>query len=186
MGLRMSLHDIEAGNTDQGSRNHHTPSRPVSTLRPVRYLAWGIIIGITLGIGTSELWHRNNPKPNSAAAAASQSSIKSDFELVDHTGKPVTDEDYRGKWLLVFFGFTNCPDICPTALNEIAVVMDNLGKRAAKVQPLFITVDPEQDTPERMAEFVSAFDPRITGLTGTLEQIKASAKSFKVYFAKEA
>ena len=186
MGLRMSSHDIDTGNTDHRSRNHHAPSRAGSALRPVRYLAWGIIIGITLGFGASELWHRNNPAPTPAAAEVIQSSIKSDFALVDHTGNPVTDENYRGKWLLVFFGFTNCPDVCPTALDEIAVVMDNLGEKAAKVQPLFVTVDPERDTPARMAEFVGAFDPRITGLTGTLEQIKASTKSFKVYFAKEA
>tara|TARA_R110000787_G_scaffold143488_5_gene257258 strand:+ start:36532 stop:37134 length:603 start_codon:yes stop_codon:yes gene_type:complete len=151
----------------------------------VRYLAWGIIIGITLGFGASEFWHRDRSRLAPTATEAIRDSIKSDFALVDHTGKSVTDENYRGKWLLVFFGFTNCPDVCPTALNEIAQIIENLGEKAAKVQPLFITIDPERDTPERMAEFVSAFDPRITGLTGTPEQIKASTKSFKVYYAKE-
>ncbi len=181
----MSSHDIDTGNTDHRSRNHHAPSRPGSALRPVRYLAWGIIIGITLGFGASEFWHRDRSRLAPTATEAIRDSIKSDFALVDHTGKSVTDENYRGKWLLVFFGFTNCPDVCPTALNEIAQIIENLGEKAAKVQPLFITIDPERDTPERMAEFVSAFDPRITGLTGTPEQIKASTKSFKVYYAKE-
>ena len=178
MGLRMSSHDIDTA-------SHHAPNRPGSALRPVRYLLWGIIIGITLGFGASELWHRDYSGSAPDAPEVIRDTIKSDFALVDHTGKSVTDENYRGKWLLVFFGFTNCPDVCPTALNEIAVVMDNLGDKAARVQPLFITVDPERDTPERMAEYVGAFDSRITGLTGTPEQIKASTKSFKVYYVKE-
>jgi len=181
----MSTHDTDTGNVGNDSLDRHPPSRAGSALRPVRYLAWGVIIGITLGFGAAELWHRNNPDPVPVAAEVLRSSIKSDFSLVDHTGKLVTDEDYRGKWLLVFFGFTNCPDVCPTALNEIAEVMERLGKNAEKVQPLFITVDPERDTPDRMAEFVAAFDPRIIGLTGTPDQIKASTKSFKVYYGKE-
>ena len=181
------MQDTKATNTIKGddSSGGSTSSRRGPALRPVRYLAWGILIGITLGFGASELWHQDRSRLAPTATEAIRDSIKSDFALIDHTGKSVTDENYRGKWLLVFFGFTNCPDVCPTALNEIAQIMENLGEKAAKVQPLFITVDPERDTPERMAEFVSAFDPRITGLTGTLEQIKASTKSFKVYYAKE-
>src|SRR5688572_18604938 len=74
--------------------------------------------------------------------------IESEFSLVDHTGKPVTDEDFKGKWQLVFFGFTFCPDICPTTLNDVSMVLEKLGDEAEQVQPLFITVDPERDTPE--------------------------------------
>lgn len=185
MGLQMSSRDTDTVNTENGSWDNNAPMTPEPVLRKVRYLAWGIIIGITLGFGASELWHRNNPPPTPAAAGAFQSLTKIDFELVDHMGNLATDEDYRGRWLLVFFGFTNCPDVCPTALNEIALVMDDLGEKAKKVQPLFITVDPERDSPERMAEYVAAFDPRIIGLTGTPEQIKESAESFKVYHAKK-
>lgn len=158
--------------------------RSVSTLRTVRYILWGIILLAGLGFGGYELWHRTRPVPMSAEKEVGRASVRSDFSLVDHSGKAVAGEDFRGKWLLVFFGFTYCPDVCPTTLNEIAEVMERLGEEAAKVQPLFITIDPERDTPERMAEYVAAFDPRIVGLTGTPEQVKAAAESFRVYYAK--
>ena len=107
------------------------------------------------------------------------------FSLVDHTGRPVTDETFRGKYLLVFFGFTACPDVCPTGLMTAAQVMDRLGPDAAKVQPLFITVDPERDTPEQMAQYVAQFHPRLIGLTGTPEQIREAAGRYRVYYAKQ-
>lgn len=154
-------------------------------LRAVRNFSWAMALIATMAFAGYAGWRTFGPQQQvPTAKQISQSLIKSEFELIDHQGNPVTDEDYRGKWLLVFFGFTNCPDVCPTRLNQIAVVMDNLGDKAAKVQPLFITVDPERDTPERMAEFVGAFDSRITGLTGTPEQMTASTKSFKAYYAK--
>lgn len=110
--------------------------------------------------------------------------VTGEFSLIDHHGSAVTDEDYRGSWLLIFFGYTYCPDVCPTSLGVVSLVMDELGKDAAKVQPLFITVDPERDTPEVMADYVAAFHPRIIGLTGSLEQIKAAAHSHRAYYAK--
>ncbi|MGH6895988.1 MAG: SCO family protein [Geminicoccaceae bacterium] len=110
--------------------------------------------------------------------------IESDFSLVDHTGKPVTEEDFAGKWQLVFFGFTYCPDVCPTTLNDIALVLEELGDDADQVRPLFITVDPERDTPEVMAEYVANFDPRIVGLTGSPDQIKDATQAFRTYYAK--
>jgi protein SCO1/2 len=110
--------------------------------------------------------------------------IRSEFSLVDHTGKPVTNRDYEGKWQLVFFGYTYCPDICPTTLNDVALVLEDLGDEADQLQPLFITVDPERDTPEVMAEYVGSFDPRIVGLTGSPEQIKQAAQAFRAYYAK--
>jgi protein SCO1 len=102
------------------------------------------------------------------------------FRLVDHTGASVTDETYRGKWLMMFFGFTHCPDICPTTLNKIADVMELLGKDAAKVQPLFVTADPQRDTADVLRDYVAAFDSRIVGLTGSVEEIAAVAKSYGV------
>ena len=137
--------------------------RNVSRLRTVRYILWSTVLLAVLGIGGFELWRRTLPAPMNAEKEIGRASIKSDFSLVDHTGKAVIDEDYRGKWLLVFFGFTYCPDFCPTTLNEIAVVMERLGDKAAKVQPLFITIDPERDTPERMVEYVAVFDPGSLG-----------------------
>jgi protein SCO1/2 len=106
------------------------------------------------------------------------------FTLVDHTGREVTDLSFRGKYLLVFFGFANCPDVCPLALDRFAQVLDLLGPDAERVQPLLVSVDPERDTPEVLRDYVTAVDPRILGLTGTLEQVKAVASAYKVYFAK--
>jgi protein SCO1/2 len=102
------------------------------------------------------------------------------FTLVDHTGATVTDETYRGKWLVMFFGFTHCPDICPMTLSKIASMMEFLGQDAQKVQPLFITVDPERDTVEVLRDYVAAFDRRIVGLTGSAEQIATVAKNYDV------
>jgi protein SCO1/2 len=117
-------------------------------------------------------------------AASGQALIRSEFSLIDQTGKPVTNADYGGEWQLVFFGYTYCPDICPTTLNDVALILEDLGDEADQVRPLFITVDPERDTPEVMAAYVANFDPRIVGLTGTPEQIKQAAQAFRAYYAK--
>jgi protein SCO1/2 len=106
------------------------------------------------------------------------------FALTDHRGAPVTERDYRGKFLLVFFGYTYCPDVCPTALYNISQTLDLLGEDAGRVQALFVTIDPERDTVEVLAEYVANFHPAITGLTGTAEQILAAAKSFGVFYEK--
>ena len=109
---------------------------------------------------------------------------KNGFELVDHTGTPRTLADYRGKVVVVFFGFTHCPDVCPTTMVEMAEAMKLLGSRADEVQVLFVTVDPERDTPELLAKYVPAFDPRFVGLWGEPEAIARTAKDFKVFFQK--
>jgi len=106
------------------------------------------------------------------------------LSLVDHNGAPRTLADYAGKVVVVFFGFAQCPDVCPTSLAELAQVMKTLGEDAGRVQVLMVTVDPERDTPEVLRQYVTAFDPRFVGLTGTPEQIKQAAASFKVYYAK--
>ena len=108
----------------------------------------------------------------------------SDFALIDHHGKPRTLADFKGKAVLVFFGFMNCPDVCPTTMAEMANVMQQLGPQAEKVQVLFITVDPERDTPELLAKYVPAFDPRFIGLTGDKAAIEKVAKEFKVFYQK--
>jgi protein SCO1/2 len=106
------------------------------------------------------------------------------FTLTAPDGTTVTDEAYRGKWLLVFFGYTFCPDTCPTTLSEIAVALQELGADAAKVQAIFITIDPERDTPDVMGQYTGAFDPRIVGLTGTPEQIAAVSQEYGAYAVK--
>ena len=107
-----------------------------------------------------------------------------DFKLVDHTGKPRTLADFKGKVVLMFFGYTQCPDVCPTTMAEMSAVMKELGPLAAQVQVLFVTVDPERDTQQLLAEYVPAFDKRFLGLYGTAEQTAAVGKEFKVFYAK--
>ncbi|MBL8377105.1 MAG: SCO family protein [Burkholderiales bacterium] len=107
-----------------------------------------------------------------------------DFALTDHTGKPVTLASYKGKVVTVFFGFTHCPDVCPTALAEMRAVMENLGPDAARVQVLFVTVDPERDTQDLLSKYVPAFHPSFVGLTSDTATIARTAKDFKVYFQK--
>lgn len=108
------------------------------------------------------------------------------FSLVDQTGKTVTDKDFRGKDMLVFFGFTNCPDICPSGLQVMSAALEKLGTRADNIVPLFITLDPERDTPEKMAEYVKNFSPRLVGLTGSASDIAAAAKAYRVFYQKVA
>jgi cytochrome oxidase Cu insertion factor (SCO1/SenC/PrrC family) len=108
------------------------------------------------------------------------------FELTDHTGRIRTERDFRGQWMLVYFGFTYCPDICPADLQAIGLALDKLGSDAERVQPLFVTVDPERDTAEHLAEYVPLFHPRLIGLTGSLEAVRKAADAYKVYFVKVA
>jgi len=106
------------------------------------------------------------------------------FSLVDHHGKPVTDRDYLGKPTLVFFGYTHCPDVCPTTLFEITNQLQELGPAADRLNVLFITVDPERDTPQQLALYLSSFDPRIVGLSGTPENVSAAIMAYHVYAKK--
>lgn len=106
------------------------------------------------------------------------------LELTDHTGKPRKLEDFRGKAVVVFFGFTHCPDVCPTTLADIAQAVKSLGPDAERVQVLMVSVDPERDTAQSLAKYVTAFDPRFLGLRGDLEATKRAAGEFKIYFEK--
>jgi protein SCO1/2 len=119
-------------------------------------------------------------RPGSSGVAL----VGGDFTLTDQSGKRVSSQAFRGKNLLVIFGYTYCPDICPTELQVVASALQTLGKDADQIQPIFITIDPERDTPEVLKQYVSAFDPRLVGLTGTADEIAAVARSYRVYYAK--
>ena len=123
--------------------------------------------------------------PKFRASDVTGSSFGRDFTLTDHTGKTRTLADFRGKAVIVFFGFTHCPDICPTTLADMAGVMKKLGGDAAKVQVLFVTVDPERDKPELLSAYVSAFDPTFLGLYGDAEATARTAKEFKIIYQKQ-
>src|SRR5271155_1117124 len=119
-----------------------------------------------------------------SARATPAVTVGGPFSLPAPDGATVTDQTYRGKWLLVYFGYTSCPDSCPTALFEIATALKTLGPDAATVQPIFITIDPQRDTPEVMGEYTLSFDPRIIGLTGTAQEIDAVSKAYGAYFVR--
>ncbi len=112
--------------------------------------------------------------------------IGGEFILTDHNGKQVSDKDFRGKYLLIFFGFTNCPKVCPLGLHTIVQALNRLGPDAAKVTPIFITVDPERDNVARMASFVRSYDERLIGLTGSSDAIKNVADAYRAYYKKLA
>jgi protein SCO1/2 len=121
--------------------------------------------------------------PQSAGAA-----IGGPFTLIDQDGKTVTDEDFRGQYMLVYFGYTYCPDVCPTSLSIVGRALDILEEQApdqaARIQPVFISVDPDRDTPAVLKDYVKNFHERLIGLTGTPDQVAAAAKAYRVYFAK--
>lgn len=105
---------------------------------------------------------------------------KPSFSLVDHHGAPVTEQTYRGRWLLVFFGFTHCKVVCPRALGKLSGVLDDLGDLADELHPLYVTVDPERDTPDALQEFLRPY-PRYTGLTGSVDAVEQAKREFRVF-----
>lgn len=146
------------------------------------YLAVALLcLAAAIGAAAMLRWHGG---PGSTAGGTGTALVGGPFTLTDHTGKTVKDSDFRGKYLLVFFGFTFCPDVCPTELQVMAAALDQLGPEADAISPLFITIDPDRDTPDVMKAYVENFSPRLTGLTGTQEQIATVAKAYRVYYAK--
>lgn len=129
------------------------------------------------GIGASYIL--NNKKMTESL------SVGGPFKLIGTDGQEVTEAAVKGKYSLFFFGFTFCPDACPTALNTFSLVLQKLGPDADKIQPVFVSIDPERDTPAILKEYLTSFDPRIMGLTGTPAEIAETAKEFRVYYAKQ-
>lgn len=164
-----------------------TTNRLSATLRaaPRRGLlrAAGALSVVALLGGGLAACDRGGPKFHNTDVTGS-GIAKDGFTLTDHTGATRTLADYRGKVVVMFFGFTHCPDVCPTTLVETAEAMKLLGSRADKVQVLFVTVDPERDTPEMLREFVPAFDPRFLGMVTDAANLKSLAHEYKVVYQK--
>ena len=120
----------------------------------------------------------------SGTGAIQAAAIGGPFRLIDQDGQPFSNEDLKGKTFLVFFGFTHCPDVCPTTLFDMSEIMRNLGAEADRTAALFISVDPERDTAEAMKDYMSSFDPHVRGLTGNAEALAAVAKAYRVYYKK--
>jgi protein SCO1 len=145
----------------------------------IRLSAHGLLILSSIVFASALVMSQPPVQPATSAVT-----IGGPFTLSAPDGSLVTDQTYRGKWLLVYFGYTSCPDSCPTMLVEIAAALKKLGPDAARIQPLFITVDPQRDTPEMMQQYTQSFDPRIIGLTGTPQQIAAVAQEYGAYYVR--
>ncbi len=140
-----------------------------------------LLIGIAIiGFTTYQLTQTNQ----SASRNSGKALIGGDFTLTDQNGKTVTNKDFEGKYALIYFGYTYCPDVCPTELQVMTSALEMLGDDAKKVQPIFISIDPDRDTPELMKDYVSNFFPGMVGLTGTKEQVAIAAKAYRVYYSK--
>ncbi len=146
--------------------------------RPLLVLG-AFVAGLAVCFG-AVLWLTSGP----ARVTVPQSTVGGPFQLTDQDGKPITSDSFRGRPFLVFFGFTHCPDICPTTLFEVSEVLRQLGNDANRTGALFITVDPERDTPATLKDYLSSFDPHLRGATGTTEAIAAVAKAYRVYYKK--
>lgn len=144
--------------------------------RPGVFSILGLLLPCAVGAAIGPLsWQ-------AVMAASSPVTVGGPFTLTASDGATVTDRTYRGKWLIVYFGYSFCPDTCPTALGEIADALAKLGADAARVQAIFITVDPARDTPPALGKYLQSFNSRIVGLTGTPQQIAAVAKEYGVYY----
>jgi protein SCO1/2 len=157
-------------------------------------MTWRLVLsafagGILLGAAGWLSWPTPRQPERSAAELMDivmwgREPIGGPFTLIDHNGERRSDADFRGKLLLIYFGFTACSDVCPTDLQAIAGAVDKLGPAGEAVQPLFITINPELDTPDQLKAYVALFHPRMIGLTGSTRQIRDGARAYKVYFAK--
>ncbi|WP_334067889.1 SCO family protein [Nereida ignava] len=148
-------------------------------LNGLQKILWGLAGIATLAFVSLQIWGNGRlDQPEEDVA------FRAEFELTDHQGMVRTEHDFAGKWMLVFFGFTNCPDVCPTTLSEVAAVMEGLDADAVKVQPIFISIDPERDMPSVLAEYVPLFGAGIIGLTGTPDQIEKTSKTFPIFYER--
>jgi protein SCO1 len=139
-------------------------------------LAGGVFLGTALQLRGTDY---------GSVTTSGPAAIGGPYTLVSMNGQDVNNQTYRGKWVLIYFGYTFCPDACPTALSNISVALEKLGSDASKLQPLFVTVDPQRDTREVLSDYLKSFDPRIIGLTGTKDQIDTLIREFRLYVKQE-
>lgn len=145
-------------------------------------LAVPVLAAVVAGVA---LWREPSRIETTAASAEKRSESARDFSLVDHESRAITAETFRGQWLIVFFGFTHCPDFCPTTLFRLDQALTTLGATAGNVRVLFITVDPERDTSQVLANYLRPFGPQFIGASGTDEQIEAVTRTFRTYSRKQ-
>jgi cytochrome oxidase Cu insertion factor (SCO1/SenC/PrrC family) len=140
----------------------------------------GLLVGAAVALAVFPQ-ARERLLPTAGIKVMGQALVGGPFTLTDHKGRRVTDQDFRGRFMLVFFGFTFCPDVCPTALQVASEALNKLGPKADRFVPIFISIDPERDTPAQLASYVESFHPRLVGLTGSRAEIDAAVKAYRVY-----
>ena len=163
------------------------PRRPDEGRRPQPWRRpWFVLAGLlwlaAIGAAGAFFWVGSAMSPRPATDTAR---LGGPFSLIDPTGRPVSDRDFRGKFMLIYFGYTHCADVCPTTLTKVAAALQTLGPSADRVRPIFITVDPRRDTPVLVGRYAALFSPRILGLTGSPAQIAAVERAYGVYAAPE-
>ncbi|KAD5317811.1 hypothetical protein E3N88_17757 [Mikania micrantha] len=177
------------------SGDSHQSSEQGKSVRggPISWLSFLLLIATGAGVifyyDQEKKRHIEDINASSSAVkqgpSAGKAAIGGPFNLVDHNGKSVTEKDFKGKWTLIYFGFTHCPDICPDELLKLAAAIDKIkGKAGLEIVPVFISVDPERDTVEQVHEYVKEFHPKLIGLTGDPDEIKKAARAYRVYYMK--
>ena len=156
----------------------------MTALKIIRYAAWTAVAVVVGAMAAMALFRLPGQLASSTVQYTRTATVGGPFELSTTDGKPFTHANVEGKPYLVFFGFTNCPDVCPTTLFELTALFKEMGPSADKITPLMVSVDPERDTPEMLKVYMTAFDPRIIALRGTPEQTAKTAKAFAAYFKK--
>jgi protein SCO1/2 len=132
------------------------------------------------------LWYESEKVPGlGRVVTTGQADVGGPFQLTDQSGKHVSDKDFRGRYMLIYFGYSFCPDVCPTTLAVMAQALEKLGDRSQRIAPILITIDPERDTPKVLEDYVKAFGPSFVGLTGTPDEIKIVEKKYRVYAVKK-
>lgn len=166
------------------NKNDRASSEQGSQRASRKTLLLALLVGLAAGVTSAVLLVSLPDESGSKIETTGKALIGGPFSLVDGTGKRVTDKDFAGRPMLVYFGFTHCPDVCPAGLQVIAAALDRLGDKAKGLAPLFITVDPERDTPEVIGKYVKSFHPAIIGLSGSPEEVRAATKAYRVYAKK--
>ncbi|KAK4483780.1 hypothetical protein RD792_010984 [Penstemon davidsonii] len=182
----------DGGQDSGGSQNNSQEGKSVRG-GPVSWMS--LFLLLCTGAGLVYYYDREKKRHiegiNNASTAVRQgpsvgkAAIGGPFNLIDHNGKSVTEKDFLGKWNLIYFGFTHCPDICPDELQKMALAIDKIKEKSSmEVVPIFISVDPERDTVEQVHEYVKEFHPRLIGLTGAPDEVKKAARAYRVYYMK--
>jgi protein SCO1/2 len=184
VGDRTGTSIAEDGEDPRRRRADMPSTSLLQKLKKIRRTSWAVAAILTIAVFGIVGWQMANRYLTGSNHSVGTALVKSDFSLIDHNGRRVTQNTYAGRWQLVFFGFTYCPDICPTTLASMGRVIDHLGDDGDQVAALFITVDPLRDTPKILSEYVNAIHPKVIGLTGTAKEIRAAAHAFRVYYSK--